>query len=325
MVNNGNNFLFTADIHLKLKFKDVPFVWLADRYIEFCYWLEEQRIATGATALVIGGDLFDSQPNLYELALFPMVFEICKFDEYLLYPGNHEMSTKEKSFYSKIHELYSKYTNVTFIYDKIGTWYDWQVIPYPIIKKVTKDQIQRKVMSHVRCASDRGLYSAEIDFTIFDDCVSVLLGDIHSCHTIANNIVYPGSPMDTSFQPLPLPSRFIVHYKDDGVNLIERSDAFRRLIKVETTPEKYNGIKDKIKESKNQYDVVVVVDSIADLNTVQDAGIKKKLKIDKDAVLVSTDILEDIRYYLTDILKVDVELVGKVMTRMQELGADKWK
>lgn len=314
-------FIFTADWHIKTKFKDIPLGWLADRYVEFLYWLEEQRIATGATALVIGGDVFDNIPSIFDVALFSSVFHVTNFEEYMIYPGNHEMLNKHKSFYETVHKILVPYKKLTMIYDKLERWHDWLVVPYPLIKTVALPTAPTRIMSHVRAKSDRGLYDAEIDFNCFVEHPVVLLGDIHEHRQVSghSNCWYSGAPYDTSMAPLPLSDKYVLLVDGDSVTPIPRLDKFRRLIKIETTKDHYLSVKEKVAQSKHFYDIEVIVDNINDLRDLADLDVKKKMRKSKYDLDASKTPEEQMLEYLTDVLAMPNEEASKTLTVYQEL------
>lgn len=316
-------FIFTADWHIKTKFKEVPLHWLADRYIETLHWLEDVRKEHDVDALVVGGDIFDKVPSVFDVALFVSLFHVTNFEEYVIYPGNHEMLNKKKSFYETIHKLLVPYDQVTLIYDEQDYWEDWQVIPYPIIKDITTP-LSGKVMSHVRAASDRGLYAAEIDFSIFEQTKVTLLGDIHDHRHLSDigNIWYPGAPYDTSFSTLPLRDKYVLIVDDDGtVSPLKRNDKFRRLVKVQTTKDEYLAVKEKVERSKHFYDIEIIVDSIDELRSVEDLKVKKTLSIDRENVLLQdADTEEDqIFQYLTGMLNMEEPEAIKTISVYKDL------
>ena len=135
------SFIFTADWHIKTKFKEVPISWLSDRFIEWLIFLENERKRLNTDTLVIGGDLFDKVPSMFDLALFATLFYTAHFKEIVIYPGNHEMLGKTKSFYDYLRKIFPQITWIT----GPTKWRDWYIIPYPDLKKNLRSLRGRRV------------------------------------------------------------------------------------------------------------------------------------------------------------------------------------
>lgn len=311
------SFLFTADWHIKSKLKDVPAHWLYTRLTEFFEWLEKTRVDTGAEALVIGGDIFDSVPSIFELSQFSRLFSMTNFSEYVFYPGNHEMQNKKKSFYQDFHTIFAS-PNRVFVYEDMAMWNDWLIIPYPLIKHITVIS-NKLVMSHVRCASDKGLYDAEIDFSIFNSCKTVLLGDIHVARLVYSNIWYPGSPYDTSFGRIPLPNHGIIFVDPNGIcTQIDRPMPYKRLIHMECTLEKYEQVKNKIKNSDNIFEVIVSTTGDTAIISDDPRVRFKPVLNESDLPDISGNIEEDMHKYLVEYIKLTPDRATSVLSKYKE-------
>ena len=311
------SFIYTADWHIKTKFREVPISWLSDRFLEWLVFLENERKRLNTDTLVIGGDLFDKIPTMFDMALFATIDYATNFNEIMIYPGNHEMLSKKNSFYTYLEKIFPQFTWIT----EPQQWRDWWVIPYPDIKQVGPLN-KEKVMSHVRCASDRGLYDAEIDFSIFDNCDAVLLGDIHEHRVISDKIKYPGAPYDTTFTRLPLRNRYYFYVDGDSVLVCKRAgNSFKRLIKVDTTIEHYNNVRDKVKNSKHYYDIQIIVDSMDELDSMKGQDmVKVKLRETDDTYEDADTIEEEMYNYLVQVLGMDNSAATQVMTVYKELS-----
>ena len=93
--------LFTADWHIKLGQKNVPYLWAMERYHDFferIYDLEED-----VDLHIIGGDLFDRLPNMEELHLYFKFIRDVKVHT-IIFDGNHEATRKNKTFFSYLKE-----------------------------------------------------------------------------------------------------------------------------------------------------------------------------------------------------------------------------
>ena len=192
--------LFTADWHLKLGQKNVPVAWATKRYEEFfeqVHSLEQQ-----CNMHIIGGDLFDRIPSMEELALyFSFVRNVKK--PTLIFDGNHEATRKNRTFFSQLKQPTRDINPLVNIVDISYIDEDWgfAVLPYAELHK--KDSIEhfdsnKPLFTHVRGEIPPHV-KPEVDLERFSDFPVVFAGDLHAHSNTQRNIVYPGSPMTTSF------------------------------------------------------------------------------------------------------------------------------
>lgn len=190
--------LCIADIHIKLGQKNVPKDWALNRYEMFFDQVSE--VEKTVSKIVIPGDIFDRVPTLEELTLYFKFISQRKVKT-IISTGNHESTKKGKSFFTELKGV-SEGLNplvevvVDYIYDD-GEIY---VVPYEFIKeKETWDNLEaRPVFTHVRGEIPPHV-KPEIDLCVLDKFPVVFAGDLHSHSNTQRNIVYPGSPMTTSF------------------------------------------------------------------------------------------------------------------------------
>ena len=62
--------LFTADLHIKLRQKNVPKDWALERYNSMFDELDRVFSEYNCDLIVFGGDIFEKSPSLEELGLF---------------------------------------------------------------------------------------------------------------------------------------------------------------------------------------------------------------------------------------------------------------
>lgn len=190
--------LVIADIHFKLGQKNVPKEWAIKRYDMFFEQVlaAEQNVDT----VIIPGDIFDRMPALEELTLY-FKFISQRTKRTIISTGNHEATKKGKSFFTELKGVTERLNPlvevvVDYIYDG-GNYY---VVPYEFIKKKeTWDNLEpRPVFTHVRGEIPPHV-KPEIPLEWLDKFPVVFAGDLHSHSNSQRNIVYPGSPMTTSF------------------------------------------------------------------------------------------------------------------------------
>ncbi len=184
--------LFTADYHIYLRAAKVPQAWALNRFR-----LLFQKIESIECDLhIIGGDLFDKMPNLEELAL---VLEFLNNTRHptVVFDGNHEASKKGETFLTKVESMVTN-DNVSFILEEYRSeMYD--IIPYNKLKQKSWLDPQSSIcFTHVRGAIEPHV-KPEIDLVKFEKWETVYAGDLHATTNSQLNLVYPGSPITTTF------------------------------------------------------------------------------------------------------------------------------
>lgn len=192
--------LVTADIHIKLGQKNVPKEWAMNRYRMFFDQLEDAEVNNNVTCTIIPGDIFDRVPTLDELDVY-FEFITKRNTRTIISTGNHEASKKGKSFFTKLKQVTERLNPlVTVVVDEIAKFENFYVVPYEFIKKQsTWDELEPiPVFTHVRGEIPPHV-KPEIPLEWLDKFPIVFAGDLHSHSNTQRNIVYPGSPMTTSF------------------------------------------------------------------------------------------------------------------------------
>ena len=192
--------LFTADWHLKLGQKNVPREWALNRYklfFEQIHSLEKQ-----CNMHVIGGDLFDRLPNMEELELYFSFIREVQIPT-LIYDGNHEATKKNKTFFTQLKQVSRDINPLVQIVDISyhDSDFGFGVLPYADLHR--KGSIEKFVQTEPLFTHVRGEIpphvKPEVDLDRFEDFPIVFAGDLHAHSNTQKNIVYPGSPMTTSF------------------------------------------------------------------------------------------------------------------------------
>lgn len=192
--------LFTADWHIKLGQKNVPMAWACTRYKLFFEAIHELEQREDISMHVIGGDLFDRVPSMDELTLY---FDFIKDVTIptIIYDGNHEATKKYKTFFSNLKRATSDVNPLVEIVDTT-TEYMWgTILPYVDLHRkggIEKCNPNKPLYTHVRGEIPPHV-TPEVDLDRFNDFPVVYAGDLHSHSNTQRNIVYPGSPMTTSF------------------------------------------------------------------------------------------------------------------------------
>lgn len=192
--------LFTADWHIKLGQKNVPREWALNRYNMFfkqVYELEKQ-----CNMHIIGGDLFDRLPNMEELELYFTFIRGVQIPT-IIFDGNHEATKKNKTFFTQLKQVSRdinplvQVVDISFIDEDMG----FGILPYADLHKkgsIEHFDTSKPLFTHVRGEIPPHV-KPEVDLDRFEDFPVVFAGDLHAHSNTQRNIVYPGSPMTTSF------------------------------------------------------------------------------------------------------------------------------
>ena len=191
--------LFTADWHIKLGQKNVPLPWACARYDLFFQQVEQALFENECNLHIIGGDLFDRLPSMDELTLY---FDFVKNTPIrtIIYDGNHEATKKNKTFFSNLKRATEDINPLVTIVDKVYYEDDWAILPYADLhRKNCIEGINADILfTHVRGEIPPHVVP-EVDLDRFNKFKTVFAGDLHAHENTQRNIVYPGSPMTTSF------------------------------------------------------------------------------------------------------------------------------
>ena len=189
--------LFTADWHIKLGQKNVPVPWACARYQLFFEQLKE--IEKRCSLHIIGGDLFDRVPSMDELTLY---FDFVRGVSIptIIYDGNHEATRKNKTFFSNLKRATKDVNPLVEVVDETYYGNGFAILPYADLhKKGSIEAIDADVLfTHVRGEIPPHVLP-EVDLDLFEKFKVVFAGDLHAHENTQRNIVYPGSPMTTSF------------------------------------------------------------------------------------------------------------------------------
>ena len=201
--------LFTADWHLKLGQKNVPVAWATKRYEEF--FKQVHSLEKQCNMHIIGGDLFDRIPTIPELEIYFSFIRNVKIPT-IIYDGNHEATKKNRTFFSQL-KTASRDINplinvvdISYIDDDLG----FGILPYADLHQknsIEKFDTSKPLFTHVRGEIPPHV-KPEVDLDRFEDFPVVFAGDLHAHNNTQRNIVYPGSPMTTSFHR----NKFITSY-----------------------------------------------------------------------------------------------------------------
>lgn len=303
--------LFSADIHLKLGQKNVPVEWAKARYYEFFNQIHE--LTKGVELHIIGGDLFDRMPTIDELELYFYFIKHCNV-ETIIYDGNHEATKKGATFLSRLKEVTTSLNDRVFIVDE--AYEDsrgFSILPYSHLHKKGSIELLNKnvpLFTHVRGEIPPHVVP-EVDLTRFEGFPLVFAGDLHSHTNCQRNIVYPGSPMTTSFHRTKVETGVVV-ILDDWDWYWERLPLPQLIRKtVKSTTEMVPGVYDHV--------IYEIEGDLSELAGVKNSELldKKVVKRSKDTSLIlgrEMSVSEELMEYLTYILEIPQDKINSIMS-----------
>lgn len=199
--------LLTADWHIRLGQKNVPKEWQASRFRKMFNELANVYTANECECLIIAGDVFDKLPTMEELELYFEFLELVSKHEIRTYiiAGNHEAVKKNTTFLSNLSRAtLAASGGWACVVDKPLELEGIDFLPYNCLKDFSEHPENYSyltssiLVTHVRGEIPPHV-KPEVDLALFARWPLVLAGDLHSHSNTQLNIVYPGSPLTTSF------------------------------------------------------------------------------------------------------------------------------
>jgi DNA repair exonuclease SbcCD nuclease subunit len=313
--------LFTADIHIKLGQKNVPVDWAKNRYD--LLWKEFERCQEQAEVFVIGGDVFDKLPNMEELEVYFDLINHCTIPT-IIYSGNHEAIKKNTTFMSNLAKATNKMNRNVIVIDDYYSDYGIECVPYNKLKEFEQGKHPWPEGGSILCTHVRGEIPPhvhpEVDLDIFKDWDLVLAGDLHSYENSQRNILYPGSPVTTSFHR---------HSVDTGVILLDNDTLDHTWIKLKVPQliRKTVGVNDPKPPTDYDHTIYQVEGDLQELGELEDSDLidRKVLKRETDtALLLDKDMTlnEEVSEYLRYILQLPEPTIELALQELQNY-ADK--
>lgn len=307
--------LFTADIHIKLGQKNVPIEWAKNRYRAL--FLEIAKLSKECHLTIIGGDVFDKLPNMDELALYFELVTSIQSDG-IIYSGNHEALKKNTTFLSALKDVTNLVNHRVEIVDDFLTYEGIDFIPYNKLKEYHPSDVD--FHSDILCTHVRGEIpphvKPEVPLELFERWKVVLAGDLHSYENSQRNILYPGSPVTTSFHR---------NRVDTGVIILDTDTLVHRWVKLDLPQLIRKTIKAGEPMPPGDYDHVVyeVEGDMSELSSVEGHElIDKKIvkRSNEAALLLSSDmtIIQEVEEYLRYILCVNEDAIKRALTELSK-------
>lgn len=307
--------LFTADWHIKLGQKNVPIEWQKNRYKMLFNKIAD--LQNKVDLVIIGGDIFDKLPTLEELELFFSFVPLMNI-ETILYDGNHEATKRGHTFLNKLKKVTETINPKVQILDGLATNYAIDFVPYTHIKDLPIPQ------SKVLCTHVRGEIpphvKPEIDLDLLDKWEVVLAGDLHSYENSQRNILYPGSPLSTSFHRSPI---------TNGVIIFDTETLEHEFV-VLHLPQLIRRTVESIEEAKpTDYDHTIyeITGNIIDLANIDTSAVHIDKKIvqknsEKTLNLENKTISEELIEYLKEVQKLDSNSIKDIVAIYHDFVED---
>jgi len=306
-----------ADIHIKLGQKNVPKDWAINRYNMFFDQVSE--LEKDIDTLVIPGDIFDRMPTLEELTLY-FQFIAQRKKKTIISTGNHEATKKGKSFFTELKGVTERLNPlVEVVVDYIYDNGDYYVVPYEYIKnKKTWDDLEsRPVFTHVRGEIPPHV-KPEIPLEWLSKFPVVFAGDLHSHSNTQKNIVYPGSPMTTSFHRGEVDTGYLL-VNDDWTWTWKSFDLPQLIRKTVSDPA-------EMTPTEFHHTIYELEGSIKDLSKIENSELldKKLVKRSSDTALVldkKMSISDELSEYLRYIQELEEKEIASIMEVFNEYGS----
>ena len=307
------NILFTADIHIKLGQKNVPVDWAKNRYsILFSKYRELQQ---QADLFVLGGDTFDKMPSIEELEVFFKLINSCTIPT-IIYSGNHEAVKKNTTFLSNLKDIVHTVNSNVIIIDDYYSYGNIDFIPYNKLKEYVEAPVTFTgdiVCTHVRGEIPPHV-KPEINLEVFDKWKVALAGDLHSYDNCQRNILYPGSPLTTSFHR---------NTVNTGVILINSSTLDHEWIEIDVPQliRKNINAGDDMPATDYHHTIYEIEGDMAELSSIQDNGLidKKVVKRETDTALILSPEMtleEEVDEYLRYIMELNDDSIKEVLLEL---------
>lgn len=316
--------LLSADWHIKLGQKNVPRDWQWTRYVlmfEKLYELEKE-----VNIHIIAGDVFDTHPKTDEIALFLKFISGCSIKT-IIFDGNHEATRKGRTFLTHLSDAVNSLNSKCEILDgptskdfyhnahgDVDTTIDF--IPYTHLKTFDPKEFN----SNICCTHVRGNIPPhvveEVNLDKFAQWEVVLAGDLHSYENSQRNILYPGSPVSTSFHRNRI---------KNGVIIFDTDTMEHEFIDLEL-PQLIRKTVDKEEDIvKTEYDHTIYeitgnVLELSGVDTSLDIIDKKIINKTNDALLnlENLTIEDELTLYLKEVLNLSQDDIDGVLKKFND-------
>ena len=313
--------LYTADWHIKLGQKNVPVKWAINRYqmfFEQVYELEKQ-----CNMHIIGGDIFDRLPSMEELELYFSFIRRVQIPT-IIYDGNHEATKKNKTFFTQLKQVSRdinpliNIVDISYIDEDLG----YGILPYADLhKKGSIDHFDTRMplFTHIRGEIPPHV-KPEIDLDLLADFPVVFAGDLHAHSNTQRNIVYPGSPMTTSFHRARVKTGYLLINERDWSWMWEEFKLPQLIRQTVSDP-------NDMVATDYDHTIYEIEGDIHDLAAIKNSDLldKKVVKRNTEASLIihkDMTIERELVEYLTYILEISPDKIPDILGTYNDYAAN---
>lgn len=304
--------LFTADIHIKLGQKNVPVEWQKKRYSMFIDQLNEIIDSKKIDTLILGGDTFDRVPTLEELEVYFNIISRITKPVIWIYSGNHEAIKKNTTFMTNLEKVSEALNPNVAIIDNYVTVGNIDIIPYNKLKEYHPADVDfhgNILFTHVRGAIPPHV-QPEVPLELFSRWEVVFAGDLHSHSNTQVNIVYPGSPMTTSFHR---------NRVSTGVIVLDSATAKWEWVELNLPQLIRKTVSSAAEMIPTDFDHTIyeIEGDMAELSKIKPNELLDKKIVQRDSTstlqLKDLTMTEELKLYLKDILKLEDQKIEEVV------------
>jgi DNA repair exonuclease SbcCD nuclease subunit len=313
--------LYTADWHIKLGQKNVPVKWATNRYqmfFEQVYEVEKQ-----CSMHIIGGDIFDRLPSMEELELYFSFIRKVQIPT-IIYDGNHEATKKNKTFFTQLKQVSRdinpliNIVDISYIDEDLG----YGILPYADLhKKGSIDHFDTRMplFTHIRGEIPPHV-KPEIDLDLLADFPVVFAGDLHAHSNTQRNIVYPGSPMTTSFHRARVKTGYLLINERDWSWMWEEFKLPQLIRQTVSDP-------NDMVATDYDHTIYEIEGDIHDLAAIKNSDLldKKVVKRNTEASLIihkDMTIEQELVEYLTYILEISPDKIPDILGTYNDYAAN---
>jgi DNA repair exonuclease SbcCD nuclease subunit len=233
----------------------------------------------------------------------------------LIYDGNHEATKKNKTFFTQLKQVSRDINPLVKIADI--SYYDsdfgFSILPYADLhreRSIEKFVQTAPLFTHVRGEIPPHV-KPEVDLDRFEDFPIVFAGDLHAHSNSQKNIVYPGSPMTTSFHRTEVKTGYILINPNGWTWIWEPFELPQLIRKTVVDP-------NEMVPTEYHHTIYELEGDIQDLASVKNNELldKKVVKRNSEAALVISkemSIQEELVEYLAYILELEDEKIQNIV------------
>ena len=215
------------------------------------------------------------------------------------------------TFFTNLKRVTSEINPLVEVIDETYYEDDLAILPYADLhKKLSIESINAKhLFTHVRGEIPPHVVP-EVDLERFDKFETVFAGDLHAHENTQRNIVYPGSPMTTSFHRNQVQTGYLT--------INENFDWTWHKFKLPQLIRKTVESPDEMVQTEFDHTIYEIEGDVQDLAKVKNSDLldKKVVRREIEATLKlhnDMSISEELILYLQEILKLDDEKIRNIV------------